>query len=143
MLHYSTHTTAKKKQFGRRWRPCHLRHPQRILHEHECSRQQSRWAVAEKVLVCRPTFGFFFPAFPKRGTLSLLSGLPRPYRAIRSFVNAFWMWRSVRVKPIDRALLCFPPTPFFFLLSLVLRLMKTDAENTVGRVRGSARQRTK
>ena len=44
----STQTTAKKKkQFGRRWRPCHLRHPQGILVD-ECSRQQSRWAVAEK-----------------------------------------------------------------------------------------------
>ena len=57
---------------------------------------KSRWAVAEKSTGLSSHLWFFFSPFETR-TLSFLSGLPRPYRAIRSFVKAFWMWRSVRV----------------------------------------------
>lgn len=99
----STRTTAKKKQFGRRWRPCHLRQPQRNFTSVPRGRQGKG---PKNVPVCRSKRGSYPPSLSSSHDIIAQSA---------HLQTTFWMWRSIFVKPIDRALLCFPPKPFLSL----------------------------
>ena len=82
----STQTTAKKKA---------VRSSVASLSLTASPREFSRrvFQATIKVGGSRKKYHPVVPPFDFR----TLSGLPRPYRANRSFVKAFWMWRSVRV----------------------------------------------